>query len=244
MKIAIIGGTGLYDPNLFHEPGEELVSTPYGKVKVKYGDFGGKRVAFLSRHGEGANVPPHRVNYRGNIHALKKLGIKNVIATAAVGSLSKDFTPGTIILVDQFLDFTKGRISTFHDGGSEGVRHTDMTEPYCSELRRVIEEEATSIGLTVRNGGCYVCTEGPRFETAAEVRMFRMLGGDVVGMTGVPEVVLAREAGLYYASITMVANLAAGLDSPEVSHNEVVNVMADIYDDIKKLLENTVRALP
>jgi 5'-methylthioadenosine phosphorylase len=243
MKVAIIGGTGLYDPDLFHDARDVYVKTPYGQVKAKEGVFADKPVVFLSRHGEGATVPPHKINYRGNIYALKELGVDRIIATAAVGSLNEDVGPGNVIMVDQFLDFTKGRESTFCDGGEEGVRHVDMTEPYCPELREVLTREALSLGLNARNGGCYVCTEGPRYETPAEIRMFQMLKGDVIGMTGVPEVVLARELGLCYSSISTVSNLAAGLSKTELSHQEVVETMAEIYDGVKKLLENTVRVL-
>jgi 5'-methylthioadenosine phosphorylase len=244
MKIAIIGGTGLYDPDFFQDAQDVSVETPYGKVVVKESSFGGKSVVFLSRHGGGASVPPHKVNYRANIYALKSLGVERIIATAAVGSLNEDRGPGNVILVDQFLDFTKARYSTFCDGGEEGVRHVNMTEPYCPELREILTKEATSLGIPVKNGGCYVCTEGPRYETTAEIKMFRMLGGDVIGMTGVPEVVLARELGLCYASIAIISNLAAGLSADDISHEGVVETMAVIYGSIKELLKNAVGALP
>lgn len=223
-RIAIIGGTGVYDPEILDDVREERVETPYGPVTVNLGRFEGLEVAFLARHGRGHQVPPHRVNYRANIYALALLGVERVIATNAVGSLRERYAPGHFVLPDQFLDFTHGRPATFFEGGEAGVYHVDVTEPYCPQVRRVLHETGRPLGLTVHDGAVYVCTQGPRFETPAEIRMFERLGGDLVGMTSVPEVVLAREAGLCYASVGMVTNYAAGLVDYPLSHEEVLEL--------------------
>lgn len=238
--IAIIGGTGVYDPTLLDEVTEEMVSTSYGSVKVNCGVYQGKNVAFLSRHGAGHSVPPHLVNYRANIAALKELGVRSILATAAVGSLNPLMKPGDFVFVDQFLDFTKGRRQTFFEGGPEGVVHVDLTEPYCSELRELLLKAARAQGLSAYGGGVYVCTEGPRFETPAEIKMLQRLGGDLVGMTGVPEVVLAREAEMCYASVAMVTNFAAGIAAYRLSHREVVDMMRVQGENIRQLFAQVI----
>ncbi len=240
VKIAVIGGTGVYDPGILSDVRGETVSTPYGEVHLKIGMYRGRTVAFLNRHGEDHSVPPHLVNYRANIAALKKLGVKNVLATGAVGSLNPAMQPGHFVFVDQFLDFTKNRQHTFFEGGLSGVVHTDMTSPYCPELREILARAARSYGFHAHAGGTYVCTEGPRFETAAEIKMFRLLGGDLVGMTGVPEAPLAREAEMCYATVAMVTNFAAGISPAPLTHREVVDVMMQNSENIKKLLVQAI----
>jgi 5'-methylthioadenosine phosphorylase len=243
-EVAIVGGTGLYDPALLEGARAETVATPYGAAELFVGRHAGRRVAFLPRHGPGHAIPPHRVNYRANIWALRLLGVRRVLATAASGSLVPRIAPGTLCLIDQFLDFTHGRPSTFFDGGEAGVRHTDMTEPYCPELRAVLQEVAAAHGVALGPGATYVCTEGPRFETPAEIRAFALLGAELVGMTGVPEVVLAREAGLCYASVAVATNYAAGLAGRALRHQEVVEAMADATRALRTVLLAAVAALP
>jgi len=238
--IAIIGGTGIYDPELLEGVTEEVVGTDYGTVSVTRGFYGGKEVAFLPRHGAGHAVPPHLVNYRANIMALKKIGVRSILATAATGSLNPQMKPGEFVFVDQFLDFTKGRKQTFFEGGPPGVVHIDLTEPYCPELRETLVRAAQALHLPAHNGGTYVCTEGPRFETPAEIKMFRHLGGDLVGMTGVPEVALAREAEICYATVAMVTNFAAGIAGYRLSHQEVVEMMKVQGEKIRRLLMQAV----
>lgn len=243
MKYAIIGGTGVYDPSLLSDLSEESVRTPYGFIKVQTGTYKGERIAFLPRHGQEHSIPPHKINYRANIWGLKALGVECVLATAAVGSLNPDMKPGEFVIVDQFLDFTKSREQTFYDGGENGVVHSDMTQPYCPNLRKELVSVGRDLGLTLHEQGVYVCTEGPRFETSAEIRAYRMLGGDVVGMTSVPECVLAREAGLCYAAMAMVTNMAAGIAEGPLTHNEVVEIMAQNTEAVRRLaLETIVRS--
>ncbi|MCR6544208.1 S-methyl-5'-thioadenosine phosphorylase [Dehalobacterium formicoaceticum] len=243
-KIAIIGGTGVYNPDILSDVQEMIVENVYGKAKMAKGTYQGKEIIFLARHGATHSLPPHLINYRANIRALKEMGVERVLATAAVGSLNETMAPGSFVLVDQFLDFTKNRISTFFDGGEQGVTHTDMTNPYCPQLIKVLAQEGQNLPITVHQGGTYVTAEGPRFETPAEIRMFKMLGGDVVGMTSVPEVVLAREAGLCYATIGMVTNFAAGISPTELSHQEVLDVMSENSANLSKLLMKTVENMP
>jgi 5'-methylthioadenosine phosphorylase len=236
MKVGIIGGTGFYEAGILSEEKDVTTPTPYGPVSMTTGDYQGREVVFLARHGARHTVPPHLVNYRANIWALREIGVEKVIATAAVGSLQKDLRPGEIVLIDQFLDFTKSRAQTFFEGNGTGVLHVDVTNPYCPSLREEICRSAGKSQVALHNGGTYVCTEGPRYETPAEIRMFHSLGGDVVGMTSVPEVVLAREAALCYAAITLVTNYAAGISSRPLSHQEVVTAMNQAQGVLRRLI--------
>ncbi|NLA58695.1 MAG: S-methyl-5'-thioadenosine phosphorylase [Firmicutes bacterium] len=235
-RLALIGGTGVYDPDMLGGVKEETVSTPYGVVDIFLGTFQGVEVIFMPGHGRGHTIPPHKINYRGNIWALKELGVTKVVATAAVGSMNDAMRPGHFVAVSQFIDFTKNRPFTFFDGEDGVVVHTDFTEPYCSSIRKVIQEAAAQLHIKLHPEGCYVCVEGPRFETPAEIAAYRRLGGDIVGMTNVPEVVLAREAGLCYAVVATVTNLAAGISPTPLSHVEVDEVMKQTSENLRRLL--------
>ena len=219
------------------------VRTPYGTAALHVGRLGDREVAFLPRHGQAHGTPPHRVNYRANMWALAEIGVRRCLASAACGSLRTELAPGTLALCDQFLDFTRGRPSTFFDGGEGGVRHVDMTEPYCPQIRAALVRAAGALGLPVAVRATYVCTEGPRFETPAEIRAFAMLGGDVVGMTGVPEVVLAREAGICYASVAIATNYAAGLAGQPLTHEEVVEAMGRATGAVRRLMLEAIIGL-
>lgn len=243
IDIAIIGGTGVYDPSILQNVYDTKVTTPYGVVTYKVGEYADKKVAFIPRHGSKHSIPPHLINYRANIWAIKKIGVTNIIATTAVGSLNLDMKPGDFVLVDQFLDFTKNRVSTFYEGGERGVVHLDVTEPYCPQLRKIIKHAADELNLSIHEKGIYVCTEGPRFETPAEIKMFAKLGGDLVGMTNVPEVVLAHEAELCYSTVSMVTNYAAGISSQSLTHSEVLETMAANGDNIKKLIMKSIEKI-
>ncbi len=243
-KIAFIGGTGVYEQSILKERQELTVSTRYGEVPLQSGRHRQQEIYFLARHGYRHSVPPHLVNYRANIAALKKLEIDAVIATAAVGSLKESIPPGSRVVIDQFIDFTKGRPSTFYDGQEGEVVHTDFTAPYCPELRAAILRAGRHLNQPVIDGGCYLCTEGPRFETPAEIRMFARLGADVVGMTNVPEVTLAREAGLCYATITLVTNYAAGISPCKLTHEEVLEVMSEGKANLDLLLMGCLAEIP
>lgn len=243
VEIAIIGGTGVYDPRILDNVREEQLVTPYGQVHFRVGEYAGQAVAFIPRHGSNHSIPPHQINYRANMWAMKKIGVQNIIATTAVGSLNLAMKPGDFVLIDQFLDFTKSRVNTFYEGGDKGVVHVDVTDPYCPAVRAKLQTSAAKLGIAVHTKGVYVCTEGPRFETPAEIKMFAKLGGDLVGMTNVPEVILAREAEICYATVSMVTNFAAGISSQPLTHAEVVETMAANGENIKRLIMETVSAL-
>lgn len=243
INIGVIGGTGVYDPSILENVRQLEAITPYGTVTYKVGDFAGKSIAFIPRHGSKHSIAPHLINYRANIWALKKIGVKHILATAAVGSLHMSMKLGHFVLVDQFLDFTKSRAQTFYEGGERGVVHVDVTNPYCLSLRDKLLEVANTIGIDIHSRGTYVCTEGPRFETPAEIAMFAKLGGDLVGMTSVPEVVLAREAEMCYATIAMVTNFAAGVSQNPLTYGEVIDIMNKNTENLKKLLMNTIQLI-
>ncbi len=238
---AIIGGSGVYDPRMLEDVKDVTVTTEFGTVALKSGIYKGKKVFFLARHGEKHSIPPHMVNYRANIKALKDSKVKNIISTSAVGSLNRTMKPGDFVLLDQFIDFTRERKCTFHD---DTVVHTDFTNPYCPQLREIILKAASHLKIPLHPRGVYVCTEGPRFETPAEIKMFSLLGGDVVGMTNVPEVVLAREAKICYSSIATVTNFAAGISPSKITHEEVIEIMAQNSENIKKLISQIIEMIP
>ena len=234
--VGVIGGTGVYDPTWLTEAKTHVLNTPYGAVTVTAGMIGDRAAVFVNRHGPGHHTPPHRVNYRANLWLMHALRVRHVVATTAVGAVNPAVEPGRLLLASQFLDFTKSRATTFFDGEDGRVIHVDVTEPYCRGLRRQIASAADELGIPVVDGGTYVATEGPRFESAAEIRAYRILGGDVVGMTGVPEVVLARELGICYATLCLSTNLAAGLGEGPLTHDEVLSVMARHQDAVRRLL--------
>lgn len=244
IRCAIIGGTGVYDPSMLVNLTEHRLTTPYGDVAVQVGEMEGEKVAFMARHGLGHSVPPHMINYRANISALRQLGVERILSTSAVGSLNPDMKPGDCVVLDQFLDFTKSRAVSFFDGGEKGVFHVDVTEPYCPELRGLLLQTACRLQMRLHPRATYVCVEGPRYETAAEIKAFRFLGGDLVGMTNVPEVVLAREAGICYASVAIVTNFAAGISADALTHEEVVACMSANVSKVRELFRRTLLAMP
>ncbi|MCR4432294.1 MAG: S-methyl-5'-thioinosine phosphorylase [Tepidanaerobacteraceae bacterium] len=233
MEAAVIGGTGVYDLS----PGSrtETVNTRYGAVQVDIVKVGVKEVAFLARHGKSHSVPPHLINYRANMKALKELGVKYIYASAAVGSCNCRFAPGDIVVITDFIDFTKARLATFYDGGEEGVAHVDMSDPYCKNLRKRFYDAANREGLNIKGDAVYVCTEGPRFETAHEIKMYRQLGGDVVGMTSVPEAVLAKELGMCYAAVGIITNWCTGIDSEGVKLHDIKGLMAKTGEKLTRV---------
>ena len=234
--LGIIGGSGLYvglegltDCN----PGE--LETVHGKVSFIMGALEGVPMVFLSRHKSGGRLmPPHRIDHRANVGALKDMGVDTIIATATVGALADDVGVGDLVAPDQYIDLS-GMPSTFHDGGDTGLLHMDMTEPFCPSLRGLIAAAGQREGLTVRDGGVYTCIAGPQFETIAEASMLRKLGGTVAGMTVVPEAKLAREAGICYQPVALVVN-RTGETSPEHTHENTVEVMGEKLPGLAALL--------
>lgn len=240
--LAVIGGTGFYGMERAKLKEKRAIDTNYGPSVVSIYDDGGEEFAFLPRHGESHTCAPHRVNYRANVMALKMLGVERIVGVCSVGSLRKPIRPGDLVLADQFLDFTKARPSTFFDGAGPVV-HADVEEPYCPEMRERMAGIAPQ-GGRLHGKGTYVCVEGPRFETAAEIRMFAALGGDVVGMTGVPECVLARELGICYACVAVATNYAAGIGDAAVSHDKVLEEMGRLGGPLQDYVLRCLRALP
>ncbi len=239
-KIAVIGGTGF--EKLFTNVEQIIVGTPYGVPQPLFvGEIGGKDIVFLPRHGVEHSVPPHKVNYRANIYALYKFGVERIIAVNAVGAINKSLKAGDIVVPHDFADFTKARPATFYDEAP--VTHIDVSQPYCPEIRKFLIETAEKLGLHVWSKAVLVCTEGPRFETPAEIEMFRRLGFDIVGMTGLPEAVLARELEMCYACVCFVSNMAAGMQE-RLTPKEVFDISRRVQPKIEQLLIGTAEALP
>jgi len=214
IDLALIGGTGLYRFPGLEAAERHAVDTPYGHPSdsVVVGRLGDQRIAFLARHGESHTIPPHRVNYRANVWALHHLGARRVIGVNAVGGIRADMGPRTLVVPDQLIDYTHGRITSFCDVEGVEVRHIDFSEPYSAGLRSELVAAAAKAGVAVVDGGCYGATQGPRLETRAEIARMRRDGCDLVGMTGMPEAALARELDCDYACLALVANWAAGCD--------------------------------
>ncbi len=248
IELAVIGGTGVYALADLRDMEAHSRVTPYGKPSgpVRVGRLGGHRVAFLARHGEGHSVPPHRINYRANLAALKSLGATRILALNTVGGISGGFGPGVLGCPDQLIDYTWGRVSTVCEEPGTEVLHVDFGEPYTRVLRNEVLSAAAQTGVAVTDGGCYGATQGPRLETRAEIRRMQRDGCDLVGMTGMPEAGLAREMGLDYACLAIVANWAAGAgpDPDEViTLQDVLDNVAAASSGLPALLEAMVRRL-
>jgi len=228
---AIIGGTGVYD--MGEESYSKVVETKYGNVEVDIVNIEGEEIVFLARHGKEHSKPPHLINYRANMKALEQLGVKYVYATAAVGSCNENYAPGDVVVIKNFIDFTKLRPITFFEGGEEPVKHTDMGDPYCKSLRSRFVESAKAESIDIKGDAVYICTEGPRFETEYEVRMYKNLGGDVIGMTNVPEVVLAKELGMCYATIGVITNWCTGIKG-EITLHDIQGTLSANKEKISK----------
>lgn len=225
IDLAIIGGTGIYKLAALRDPQAADGDTPWGRPSgpVRVGTLAGKRVAFLARHGEGHALPPHRVNYRANLWQLKHLGATRVLAVNTVGGITERYGPQVLGLPDQLIDYTWGRASSFWDGEGGELLHVDFGDPYTPSLRAAVLAAAAKAGVPLVDGGCYGATQGPRLETKAEIARMRRDGCDLVGMTGMPEAGLARELGLDYACLAIVANWAAGCgDAGEITLEEVL----------------------
>jgi 5'-methylthioadenosine phosphorylase len=242
-EIGIIGGTGLYDPKLLKNPQNIEVNTPYGAPSDAFtlGELAGRKVAFLARHGRKHTIRPTDVNSRANMYAFKKLGVNWVLAVSTVGSLKEEFKPGELAFVDQFIDRTTRREQSFYT--QDKVCHIGVADPMCPEIRKVLLDVARKKKIAAHPTATYVCIEGPRFSTKAESKMFQQWGADVVGMTLVPECVLAREAELCYASIATVTDYDCWKDHP-VTTEEIVATMKANIEKVKTIVSETVAKLP
>ena len=244
--IAIIGGTGLARMEGLERTRREMVKTPYGapSCPLVFGRLGGVEVVFLARHGSGARIEPHLINYCANLWALHSVGVTDVLATSVVGGIGEGCVPGALVVPDQLIDYTQGRESSFSDRTPERPRYTDFTHPYSESLRAALVDGARRAegGHGVVDGGCYAAMQGPRLETAAEVRRLAGDGNTVVGLTGMPEAILARELGLAYACCAVVVNRAAGIEGridPEAVERATVEGVATV----RAALANALTAL-
>ena len=241
-EIAVIGGTGVYEQSAFENVREIDVDTPFGRPsdKILIGEFEGRRVAFLPRHGRGHVYSPTNVPYRANIYALKKIGVKRIISVCAVGSLKEEIKPLDIVVPDQLYDKTKFRPSTFFE---DVVVHVGFAEPFCPELREVTIKALESLGYSYHPKGTYVCIEGPQFSTKAESAVHRALGFDIIGMTALPEAKLAREAEICYVTIATVTDYDVWKEQ-EVDVAMVLENMAKSEERVRNLLKKLIPAIP
>lgn len=244
-KVAIIGGTGLTSIKGLEIAGREIVQTPFGEPSgpLVRGSLAGQEVYFLPRHGAAHTIPPHKINYRANIWALKETGVEQVIAVNAVGGIREDMQPGTLIVPDQVIDYTISRTNTFFEDGLKQVVHIDFTEPFCESLRQNIITAADNASIEVIKEGTYAATQGPRLETAAEINRLENDGCHLVGMTCMPEAALAREQELCYASISVVANLAAGRGIEDLTMEMIEKNLNDGMEKVRQLLEAVIPSL-
>lgn len=245
MTIGIIGGSGFYSLSGRDDAESLSVTTPWSEdpVTLFREQRAGTEVLFLPRHGSRHGIPPHRINYRANIHALKSAGADAVFAVNVVGGITSAMAPGKLAVPDQIIDYTSGRAHTFFDVLESVDNHIDFTWPYDAALRKSLLQAADSLGLDCADGGVYGCTQGPRLETAAEIRCLQRDGCDIVGMTGMPEAALARELGLPYASIALVVNWAAGLTDAPITFDDIHAILAAGIDDIRRLLADAITTI-
>ncbi|MBE0509448.1 MAG: S-methyl-5'-thioinosine phosphorylase [Chromatiales bacterium] len=243
--LAIIGGTGLTSLKDLHLTRREVMHTPYGEpsAPLVFGEMCGKELLFLPRHGAGHTIPPHKINYRANLWALKESGVEKVIAVNAVGAIRADMTPGKLVVPDQIIDYTWSRTNTFFEEGLNHVTHIDFTEPYSAALRKVLIDTATDNGIEVIGEGTYAATQGPRLETTAEINKLERDGCDLVGMTGMPEAALARELELDYVCLAVVANMGAGRGEPTITMAMIEHYLGEGMARARQLLEQVVPRL-
>ncbi len=244
-KVAIIGGTGITRLDGLEIQRHEKVQTPFGEpsAPVAFGTLGGRELLFLPRHGAGHTLPPHRINYRANLWALRELGVDRIFAMAAVGGIADDFEPEMLAIPDQIIDYTWGRPSTFFEEDLEEVVHVDFTHPYDATLRSLLIDACRAAGVPFLGHGTYGATQGPRLETIAEIRRMERDGCTMVGMTGMPEAVLARELGIAYATLAVSVNWAAGKSEGEITMAEIEASLKVGTERIKAVLEKLIPAL-
>ena len=240
-EIAIIGGTGIFNKELLEGKRDVKASTPYGSPSdsITLGTFRGRRLAILPRHGKNHTIPPHRINFRANISALKQLGVSRIFALAAVGSLKEDFKAGEVVIPDQFIDWGK-HVHTFYDEGK--FYHVSMADPFCPELNRLLVQTARSLKIPVHEKGTYIRIEGPQFSNRAASMMYRQFG-DIIGMTCIPEAILAREKEMCLSVIATVTDYDVWAEKP-VSYEEIRAVMKKNMENTEKILENVIQKIP
>ncbi|MGA1840142.1 MAG: S-methyl-5'-thioadenosine phosphorylase [bacterium] len=245
VKIGIIGGSGLDDPEILRDPKEIEMETPYGKPSslIKEGKVDGVAIALIARHGSKHTIPPTQVNFRANIYALKEIGCTHILATTACGSLREDIKRGDLIILDQFIDFTRHRKITFHEEFEpDNARHTPMAEPFSKELREILIDACKELKLEHHEKGTVITIEGPRFSTKAESKMFRIWGADVINMSIAPEAILANEAGIPYAAIAMSTDYDCWKEDEEpVSWDEILTIFTQNVEKVTNLLTHVTK---
>jgi 5'-methylthioadenosine phosphorylase len=262
--LGIIGGSGLYQIDGIKILDEIAIKTPFGEPSDNYilTEYKGRKVVFLPRHGKGHKYPPHLINFRANIWGFRKLGVDKILSISAVGGINPNLNPGDFVISDQFIDFTKSRVQTFYEGiysknddteikdevseflKSKKVVHIDVTDPFCPEMRDALIKVCDKNNFPFHQKGVYVATEGPRLETSTEIKFLRLIGADIVGMTLVPEIVLARELKMHFASISVVTNLAAGISQNRLTSDEVVEMMKEKNEQIKTVVLDFIENIP
>ncbi|EEP60935.1 S-methyl-5'-thioadenosine phosphorylase [Sulfurihydrogenibium yellowstonense] len=262
--LGIIGGSGLYQIDGIKILDEIAIETPFGEPSDKYiiTEYEGRKVVFLPRHGKGHKYPPHLINFRANIWGFRKLGVNKILSISAVGGINPSLKPGDFVISDQFIDFTKSRVQTFYEGvcsknddteikdevseflKNKRVVHIDVTNPFCPEMRDVLIKVCDKNNFPFHQKCVYAATEGPRLETSAEIKFLGLIGADIVGMTLVPEIVLARELKMHFASISVVTNLAAGISQNRLTSDEVVEMMKEKNEQIKTVVLDFIENLP
>jgi 5'-deoxy-5'-methylthioadenosine phosphorylase len=242
--LAVIGGTGLTTLKNLEITKREVVQTPFGEpsAPLAHGEIDGKEILFLPRHGYGHVIPPHKINYRANIWALKEAGASDVLAVAAVGGIRHDMQAQALAVPDQIIDYTWSRTNTFFEEGLTKVTHIDFSYPYSKSLRKTLIESCRSLGLEVASRATYGATQGPRLETAAEIKRMEQDGCDIVGMTGMPEAALARELDLSYACFAVVANLAAGKSNEDLTMEMIEENLNSGMDKVRSVIEETMKS--
>lgn len=242
--LGIIGGTGLTQLANLEITHRRVARTPYGEPSgaLIFGRIREQEVIFLARHGYGHTIPPHEVNYRANLWALKEHGVDRVVSVATVGGIHAELIPGTLVIPDQIIDYTHGRAATYFVESDKPVVHLDFTFPYCDAMRRALLQAAVSAGISLRDGGVYAAMQGPRLETVAEINRIERDGADMVGMTGMPEAYLAHELELCYAAVGAVVNHAAGrgLSADGIQMEEIQSVLGEVMLQVRHLLEQLV----
>lgn len=242
--LGIIGGTGLTQLENLEITHRQVIRTPYGEPSgaLTFGNINSHQVVFLARHGYGHTIPPHLVNYRANLWALHSQGVREVVSVATVGGITPELLPGTIVIPNQVIDYTYGRKNTYHDDIDKTVTHIDFTEPYAQNLRAQCMHAANDAGVAFIDGGTYAAVQGPRLETAAEINRLDRDGATMVGMTGMPEASLARELGIDYAAVCVVANYAAGRGSSAqgIRYDEIQTVVNNTMDRVRNIIEHLV----
>jgi len=243
--LGIIGGTGLTRLANLEITHRKVARTPYGEPSgaLTFGRICGQDVVFIARHGYGHTIPPHAVNYRANLWAMKEHGVDRVVSVATVGGIHAELLPGTLVAPEQIIDYTHGRETTFFVGADKPVTHLDFTFPYCTAMRAALLGAAARAGIALRDGGVYGAVQGPRLETAAEINRMERDGCDMVGMTGMPEAYLARELELCYAAVGAVVNWAAGrvTSADGIQMEEIQAVLDEVMVQVRRLLEQLVK---